>query len=141
MRTPARCILFVVAAGVLAAPPLHAQETTPPRTHTVKPGDTLWDLAKLYLGDAFLWPEIYRLNRDIVEDPHWIYPGEVLRLVTEEPTVATTTQPGENAPQVVTTPPPPITVFSPSARTTSTAGQISTIATAPTTERPTVRPG
>jgi hypothetical protein len=142
MRTPARCILSVVAAGVLAAQPLHAQETTPPRTHTVKPGDTLWDLAKLYLGDAFLWPEIYRLNRDIVEDPHWIYPGEVLRLTSEEPTVAVAPQPGETTtPQVVTTPPPPTTVFSPSAQKTSDAGQISTVATATIAERPTVRPG
>lgn len=84
MRILNRCIVSALAAGVLAALPLAAQETpSQPRTHTVKRGDTLWDLAKLYLGDAFLWPEIYRLNRDVVEDPHWIYPGEVLRLPGE----------------------------------------------------------
>jgi hypothetical protein len=48
------------------------------RTHTVKKGDTLWDLAQQYLGDPFKWPDIYRRNTASVQDPNLIYPDQVL---------------------------------------------------------------
>jgi hypothetical protein len=53
-------------------------------THVVKKGDTLWDIAKAYLKDPFRWPDVFRRNTDIVENPHWIYPGETIRIPSTE---------------------------------------------------------
>lgn len=52
--------------------------------HVVKRGDTLWDLANAYLKDPFRWPEVFQRNTDIVENPHWIYPGETIRIPSSE---------------------------------------------------------
>lgn len=52
-----------------------------PDSYTVKRGDTLWDIAKTYLNQPWYWPELWYLNPQ-VQNPHLIYPGDVLKLVT-----------------------------------------------------------
>lgn len=49
------------------------------KTHTVRPGDTLWGLAKKYYGNGALYPKIASANPGI-KNPNLIYDGQVLSI-------------------------------------------------------------
>lgn len=63
-----------------------------PSSYTVKSGDNLWNIAKIYLGNGARQKEIYNLNKEVIEaaakkhgrssssNGWWIYPGTVLQL-------------------------------------------------------------
>jgi hypothetical protein len=93
-RLPLSLALLGAAAGPLAAAGAQPAERAT-KTYTVKPGDTLFSIARTLLGDQSLWAQIYRLNTQTIEDPHWIYPGEVLRLEADAETRAV---PAEDTP-------------------------------------------
>jgi hypothetical protein len=71
-------LVFLTATAHSARAQAAGSDST--QVHVVRPGDTLWDLARQYLRNPFLWPEILSINQGTVVDPHLIYPQERIRI-------------------------------------------------------------
>jgi len=56
--------------------------------HTVRRGDTLWDICDHYFRNPYQWPRIWAFNPQI-QNPHWIFPGDQVRLRGTELATAT----------------------------------------------------
>jgi nucleoid-associated protein YgaU len=50
------------------------------KSYRVRPNDTIWSIAKATLGNGERWPDIYRINRDVLRDVNRLEVGMVLRL-------------------------------------------------------------
>jgi hypothetical protein len=79
----ALCIgLFLMTAWLM---PAFAQETQKEAKYeagfyyTVKKGDRLWDISQRFNDTPWQWPDLWKEN-DQLPNPHWIYPGERIRL-------------------------------------------------------------
>ena len=60
--------------------PLENRSGPVPELHVVRKGDTLWDICWFYFNDPWQWPKIWSYNPQIT-NPHWIYPGDLVRLL------------------------------------------------------------
>lgn len=66
------------AVGQVSPPPVLLNPRHPDRYEVVV-GDTLWDIASMFLQDPWYWPEIWQINPQVA-NPHLIFPGDILSL-------------------------------------------------------------
>lgn len=58
------------------------------QSYTVESGDNLSKISKQFYGNANRWREIFEANRDQLDDPDRIQPGQVLKIPADERTDA-----------------------------------------------------
>jgi len=79
-------ILFIVVVIIsfgFVLYPLAQEKKEGEEIYTIKQGDTLWDISAKFLKDPFLWPKLWQRN-PYITNPHWIYPGQPVRIVPAE---------------------------------------------------------
>jgi nucleoid-associated protein YgaU len=69
-----------VQSGSSSTAPMPEPEPPAQRTYTVVKGDSLSKIAKQVYGRANDWRRIYEANRDVIENPDLIYPGQILKI-------------------------------------------------------------
>ena len=79
-------LLCFATALALAEPSPPEIAENAPEHHVVVPGDTLWGISGKFLKEPWRWVELWRLNRNEINSPHRIYPGQVIILDRSGPT-------------------------------------------------------
>jgi LysM repeat protein len=72
-------LMLFTAVSVDAADQNQTVENEAGLYYTIQKGDTLWDLSQQFNDTPWMWPELWKEN-DQIPNPHWIYPGERIRL-------------------------------------------------------------
>jgi hypothetical protein len=106
-RTLAPMLLLIIWVLMAAVPLATADEQTSPKVnyeagfyYTVKKGDTLWDLSQKFSDTPWQWPDLWHENKQL-PNPHWIYPGERIRLFRKTEQQRISRSPATPVPAVV----------------------------------------
>ena len=117
----ARKIIFFLCISIgvssLCLKSSHAEEGTEKTLkfesglhYTIQKGDTLWDISEHFYDSPWVWPDLWEKNQRI-PNPHWIYPGEQIRLYSREE-LETMAQPAPQPEPAMEPPEPPYYSYS-----------------------------
>lgn len=70
----------VVADDLKVAEALQEKKAPEDTFYEIVSGDTLGGIAKKFYGNASQYVRIFEANRDIIDDPNKIYPGQKIRI-------------------------------------------------------------
>jgi LysM repeat protein len=76
-----RLLLVLFALLLLPCHALSADQEEP-SIYVIKQGDTLWGISERFIKDPNYWPNMWSKNSQVT-NPHFIYPGQKVRVFTD----------------------------------------------------------
>jgi len=92
-----KTIPLLLALSILCLPALALWAQEEEVVHTVKKGDTLWDISNKYLKTPWSWPLIWA-NNETITNPHLIYPGDKVIISYKDGAYQITVVPADGGP-------------------------------------------
>jgi len=92
-------VTITVAATLLSCGISFAASQHEPTVYVIKKGDTLWGLSDRFIKDPNYWPEMWAQNPEKIHNPHFIYPGQRLRIYPDRIEVESVGKATEAAPE------------------------------------------
>jgi hypothetical protein len=118
-----RIIFFCICiwVGLFCLNNAHAQESggEPVKLesglyYTIVKGDTLWDLSEHFYDSPWVWPDLWEQNQEVpIPNPHWIYPGQRVRVFSREELQRMAAPVKEPEPEVAPPPEPSFYFYAP----------------------------